>query len=124
MTEALFLLSPPPRKYLVDDVKRNNSALVARLEKSRLIAKKVDATLKVGRSTLSWFRRLKQRRRMHYLTNIATKVLTTDRELRAQYDHSFVSGEDEEGEESEESTSQVAEVEAGQDDASNTSAEG
>lgn len=88
MTEALYLLSPPPRKQLIDVVVKASTSLVKRLELSREVAKRVDAEVRVGRRVLYWWRDLKQRKKMAALMNFTTKAVKINKELHKLYDRS------------------------------------
>lgn len=86
MTEALYLLSPPPRKQLIEVVVQSSDSLVKRLEQSREIAKRVDAEVRVGFRVLGWWRDLKKQKKMSAFMNVTSKAIKMNNELRRLYE--------------------------------------
>lgn len=91
MTEALYLLSPPPRKQLLDVVIKSSDSLVKRLEKSREVSRRVDAEVRVGRKVLCWWRDLKKRKQIAHMLEFTTKAVKITKELHRLYDRSHES---------------------------------
>ena len=88
MTEALYLLSPPPRKQLIEEVVQASDSLVKRIERSREIAKRVDAEVRVGKRVLTWWRDIKKRKKMAALLNLTSKAVKINKEMHQLYDRS------------------------------------
>lgn len=88
MTEALYLLSPPPRKQLIEEVVLASDSLVKRIERSREIAKRVDAEVRVGKRVLTWWRDIKKRKKMAALLNLTSKAVKINKEMHQLYDRS------------------------------------
>ncbi len=94
MTEALYLLSPPPRRQLIEEVVNSSESLVKRLQQSREIARIVDAEVRVGRRVLTWWRDIKKRKKLAKLMNFTTKAVKINKELQKLYDRSHESLQD------------------------------
>lgn len=97
MTEALYLLSPPPRKQLIEEVVQASDSLVKRIERSREIAKRVDAEVRVGKRVLTWWRDIKKRKKMAALLNLTSKAVKINKELHQLYDRSHETLENDDG---------------------------
>jgi hypothetical protein len=64
MKDALHILEPPPRKFLVQEVKMLDPKLEKRLEQSRLVAKKADASRTIYKAVMKWHHKFTQGRRL------------------------------------------------------------
>lgn len=64
MCDALYVLSPPPRKALIKDLVSSTVALTRRLEESAKQQRKIKAAMIVYRRVLRWQRKLTQERRL------------------------------------------------------------
>ena len=64
MKDALHILEPPPRKFLVEEVKQADPKLQERLAKSRLIEKKAQASRVIYKYVMKWYRGFTQGRRL------------------------------------------------------------
>lgn len=74
MMDELYILSPPPRKLLVAEVKRVDPTLIKRLEESKVLARKVDAALKIFERVMTWYSEIRRRRNIaQALDNINNK---------------------------------------------------
>lgn len=65
MMDELHILEPPPRKVLVAEVKRKDARLLKRLEQSRQVARKVEASMVIFRSTMRWYQKIRLRRNIN-----------------------------------------------------------
>eukprot|EP00981_Chlorochromonas_danica_P001548 scaffold340_cov177-Ochromonas_danica.AAC.4 len=74
MMDELYILSPPPRKLLVAEVKKIDPTLIKRLEESKILARKVDAALKIFDRVMTWYSEIRRRRNIaQALDNINNK---------------------------------------------------
>ena len=71
MKDALHILEPPPRKLLVEEVKKADPRLQKRLEASRLMTRKVEASVIIYQSVMKWFRKYTEGRRLMEAIRIA-----------------------------------------------------